>query len=150
MVVALLIFIAMVGWSTFGIVSLAAVIAVVNMALYGAAIWGFRASLRTAGEATWWFILGFAIVAGAIILRGMYWDFGLPSLRILAPSAAEVWSNATQGRLINNLFGSMKLVGIMCVLRCRQLLVPDHERHLWPLHKAWMHPNELKLWRWWI
>lgn len=128
---------------------LAAALAILNAVGYGAAVWGFRASRRSVGEATWWFLMGFGIVAGAIILRGLYWDVTLPLLRIYAPETATAWTDLTAGRAVNNLFGVMKLAGIFCVLKCRQMLIPEIERAQWPLWRAWMHPNSLNLFWWW-
>lgn len=139
---------ATVGWF-WGLTTLAATLAIVNALFYGAAVWGFRASRHKVGEATWWFVMGFCIVAGAIILRGMYWDVLMPLAREYIPLKTESWSDFTQGRIINNVFSSMKLCGIYCVLKCRQMLIPEEERHRWPVWKAWMHPNTLSLFRWW-
>lgn len=135
--------------SIWGLTSLAATLAIVNAAFYGAAVWGFRASRHRVGEATWWFLMGFAIVAGAIILRGLYWDVLMPFARNHYPQVTSNWAELTEGRIINNVFSSMKLCGIYCVLKCRQLLIPEEERHRWPIWKAWMHPNTLSLFRWW-
>lgn len=128
---------------------LAAILALLNALGYGAAVWGFRASRKTVGAATWWFLMGFGIVSGAIILRGLYWDVLLPLLRIYFPESAEFWSDLTRGRLMNNVFSSMKFAGIFCVLKCRQMLIPENERPHWPWWKAWLHPNSMRLFWWW-
>jgi len=57
-------------------------IAVINALGYFAVIWAFRASFRELRSATWWFATGFMILAGAIILRGAYWDVFMPLLRL--------------------------------------------------------------------
>jgi len=61
------------------------IIAVINAIGYLAVIWAFRASFRELRSATWWFATGFMILAGAIILRGLYWDVLLPLLRLWHP-----------------------------------------------------------------
>lgn len=123
-------------------------IAVINALGYFAVIWAFRASFRELRSATWWFATGFMILAGAIILRGLYWDVAMPLLRMWVPGFAEQWTDATRGRLINIVFGLMKMASFFCVLKCRQLLIPEDERHHWPLWRAWLHPTKIRLLPW--
>lgn len=123
-------------------------IAVINALGYFAVIWAFRASFRELRSATWWFATGFMILAGAIILRGLYWDVGMPLLRMWVPGFAEQWTDATRGRLINIVFGLMKMASFFCALKCRQLLIPEDERRYWPIWKAWMHPTKIRLLPW--
>lgn len=123
-------------------------IAIVNALGYLAVIWAFRASFRELQSATWWFATGFMILAGAIILRGLYWDVTLPLMRLWFPEFATQWSDATQGRMINIIFGLMKLSSFVCALKCREMLIPEEERARWPWWKAWMHPAKIRLLPW--
>lgn len=123
-------------------------LAVINALGYMAVIWAFRASFRELRTATWWFATGFMILAGAIILRGLYWDVTMPLMRLYWPGFAEQWSDATRGRLINLVFSAMKMASFYCALKCRQLLIPEEEQHLWPVWKAWLHPTSIRLLPW--
>lgn len=123
-------------------------LAIINTIGYLAVIWAFRASFRELKSATWWFALGFAILAGAIILRGLYWDVTLPLMRLWWPQFAADWSEVTRGRLINLVFSLMKMAAFYCALKCRQMLIPEDERHHWPLWKAWLHPTKIRLLPW--
>lgn len=123
-------------------------IALINAFGYFAVIWAFRASFRELRSATWWFATGFMILAGAIILRGLYWDFTLPLMRLWAPGFAVQWSDATGGRMINIVFGLMKMASFFCALKCRQMLIPADERAQWPIWRAWMHPTKIRLLPW--
>lgn len=124
------------------------IIALINALGYFAVVWAFRASFRQLQSATWWFATGFMILAGAIILRGLYWDVLLPLMRLWVPEFADYWSDATRGRLINIVFSSMKMVAFFCALKCRQMLIPEEERHQWPIWRAWMHPTQIRLLPW--
>lgn len=123
-------------------------LAIINTIGYLAVIWAFRASFRELKSATWWFALGFVILAGAIILRGLYWDVTLPLMRLWWPQFASDWSEVTRGRLINLVFSLMKMAAFYCALKCRQMLIPEDERHHWPLWKAWLHPTKIRLLPW--
>ena len=92
-------------------------LAIINTVGYLAVIWAFRASFRDMESATWWFAMGFAILAGAIIARGLYWDVSLPLMRLWFPEFAEAWSEATRGRLINIVFSSMKMLAFFSLRR---------------------------------
>lgn len=122
--------------------------AIINALGYLAVIWAFRASFRELRTATWWFATGFMILAGAIILRGLYWDVTMPLMRLWWPEFAEQWTDATRGRLINLVFSAMKMASFACALKCRQLLIPEEERSRWPWWKAWMHPTKIRLLPW--
>lgn len=61
---------------------------------------------------------------------------------------AEQWTDATRGRLINIVFGLIKMASFFCALKCRQLLIPEDERHHWPLWRAWLHPAKIRLLPW--
>lgn len=123
-------------------------IAAVNALGYLAVIWAFRASFRELRTATWWFATGFMILAGAIILRGLYWDVGLPLLRFYWPAVADGWVEVVNGRMINIVFGLMKMASFFCALKCRQMLIPPEERANWPWYRAWMHPAKIRLLPW--
>lgn len=123
-------------------------IAVLNTIGYLLGVYAFRGSLKRVGAATWWFLVGFSILSGAIILRGLYWDFGLPLLRFYAPVYAEWWTNLVEGRMINIVFSTAKFVTVYCVMKCRWMLIPEDERHEWPLWRAWMHPTQIKTLPW--
>ena len=122
-------------------------IAIINALGYFAVIWAFRASFRELTSPTWWFATGFMILAGAIILRGLYWDVGMPLLRLSAPEAAA-WQSEHIGRYVNIIFGMMKLSAFICALKCRQMLIPEEERHNWPIWRAWAHPTKIRLLPW--
>lgn len=124
-------------------------LAVVNAIGFFAVVWGFRASRKSVSEATWWFILGFGVLALVLILRGLYWDVALPIFRNTYPDAAAIWRDWTNGRLINITFGIGQTFTIYCILRCRQALIPDDERADWPWWKAWMHPTRFRILPWW-
>lgn len=125
-------------------------LAIVNAAGYFTVIYAFRASFRDLSSPTWWFATGFAILAGAIILRGLYWDFSLPLLRHYVPGAAEWWVDTVNGRMINVSFAIMKMMAFFCALKCREKMIPEDEQDKWPWWRAWMHPSSLRLlpWRW--
>lgn len=123
-------------------------IAMINALGYFAVIWAFRASFHELRTATWWFATGFMILAGAIILRGLYWDVALPLMRLWVPDFAVQWSDATRGRMINIVFGLMKMASFFCALKCRQMLIPESERAQWPIWRAWMHPTKIRLLPW--
>lgn len=123
-------------------------IAVINAFGYFAVVWAFRASFRQLRTATWWFATAFMFLAGAIILRGLYWDVCLPLMRMWAPATAEAWVHFVSGRLINIVFSGMKMVAFVCALKCRQMLIPEEERDHWPIWKAWMHPTRIRLLPW--
>ncbi|TJZ76868.1 hypothetical protein [Paracoccus hibiscisoli] len=123
-------------------------IAMINALGYFAVIWAFRASFRELRSATWWFATEFTILAGAIILRGLYWDVALPLMRLWVPDFAVQWSDATRGRMINIVFGLMKMASFFCALKCRQMLIPEAEREQWPNWRAWMHPTKIRLLPW--
>ncbi|MCV2448444.1 hypothetical protein [Paracoccus sp. DMF] len=124
-------------------------LAIINTLGYLAVIWAFRASFRELNSATWWFAMGFAILAGAIIARGLYWDVSLPLMRLWVPEFAASWSEATRGRLINIVFSAMKMVAFFCALKCRQKMIPEEERSRWPWWRAWLHPTKIRLLPWW-
>lgn len=130
-------------------VALTALLAIFNAVAYGAAVFSFRTSLRQARGATWWFVVGFGFVASVVVLRGLYWDVALPLFRWLAPDLAMSWRDLTSGRVVNILFHVLNAVAILSVLRCRQMLIPEEERHLWPIWRAWLHPNTRDLFWWW-
>lgn len=123
-------------------------LAIINAIGFLAAVWAFRASRRQVGEATWWFLIGFAILAGAIVARGLYWDVSLPLARVLWPDTAAAWSDLTRGRMVNVVFGLMKMASFFCALKCRQMLIPPEERDQWPWWKAWMHPTTIRILPW--
>ena len=120
-------------------------IAIINAIGYLAVTYAFRASFRELNSATWWFATGFAILAGTIVLRGLYWDVTLPLMRYWTPEFAEWWVEAVSGRMINIVFSIMKMSVIYCALRCRQMLIPESERHLWPWYAAWLHPHCIRI-----
>lgn len=117
-----------------------AIFAVVNTVGYLAVIWAFRASFRRVDSATWWFALGFALLAGAIILRGLYWDVAVPLLTHPDDVPKE--------RMINVFFSAMKMAAFFCALKCRQMLIPAEEREQWPWYLAWMHPARIRRLPW--
>lgn len=123
-------------------------LAVINAVGYLAVVYAFRASFRELQTVTWWFAVGFAILAGAIILRGLYWDVTMPLLRLWFPEFAAQWSDATHGRLVNIVFSLMKMVAFFCALKCREMMVPEGERRDWPWWKAWMHPTRFRILPW--
>ena len=122
-------------------------IAIINTVGYLAVIWAFRASFRELQTATWWFATGFAVLAGAIILRGLYWDVSLPLMRLWTPVKAA-WLAEHVGRYVNIVFSLMKMAAFYCALKCRQKLIPEEERHLWPVWRAWMHPAKIRFLPW--
>ena len=123
------------------------IIALINAFGYLAVLWGFRVSFKEVRTATWWFATGFMILAGAIITRGLWWDVFMPLFRIYAPEAAAWWTEHV-GRYMNVIFGLAKMSAFYCALRCQQMLIPEEERHLWPLWKAWLHPTSIRFLGW--
>lgn len=124
------------------------IMALINAAGYAAVVWAFRASFRELTSATWWFAMAFAILAGAIIARGLYWDFVLPLLRHYSPGAASAWVDTVSGRMINIVFASMKMLSFMFALKCRHMLIPEEERKKWPWWWSWTHPSKIRLLPW--
>ena len=122
--------------------------AIINTLGYLAVIWAFRMSFRDATSPTWWFALGFANLAGAIILRGLYWDFTLPLMRYYHPDLAVWWVDLVDGRAINFFFNAQKTFSFFCALKCRQLLIEEKERNNWPWYQAWRHPVKDRRWPW--
>lgn len=127
---------------------LTAILAIVTAIGFCASVWAFRASRRTVGEATWWFLLAFGLLALSIVLRGLYWDVFWTLLKHTDSAAADGWSEMTGGTRVNLLFGTLNAASIFCILKCRQLLIPDGERAAWPWWKAWMHPTKFRLLPW--
>lgn len=123
-------------------------IAVLNALVYLAVVYAFRFSTKERGSATWWFVRGFAILAGAIVLRGLYWDSALPLFRFFDPVDAEAWTALVNGRMINIVFALMKFYAAYCAMKCRWMLIPDDERDEWPLWRAWQHPKRIGLLPW--
>ncbi|SEN86955.1 hypothetical protein SAMN04489859_10203 [Paracoccus alcaliphilus] len=121
-------------------------IAIINAVGLVMIVWAFRTSLRVVGEATWWFVVGFALLSFILILRGLYWDVALPLARAYAPGAAAAWSELVSGRMFNVVFSGLMMLSIYCALKCRQALIPAHERADWPWWKAWMHPTKIRFW----
>lgn len=124
------------------------IIAIVNALGYLAVIYGFRWSARGRHTATWWFVRGFSVLAGAIVLRGLYWDLTLPLMRFYAPITAEWWTEIVNGRMINIVFALMKFYAVYCAMKCRWMLIPEEERHEWPVWRAWQHPKRITLLPW--
>ena len=123
-------------------------IAVINALGYFAVIWAVRASFRELRSATGWFAIGFMILAGAILLRGLYWDLALPLFRFFDPVDAEAWTTLVNGRMINIVFALMKFYAAYCAMKCRWMLIPEEERDEWPLWRAWQHPKRITLLPW--
>src|SRR5690606_14313940 len=121
-------------------------IAIINATGRLMIIWACRTSLRVVGEATWWFVVGFALLSFILIMRGLYWDVAMPIARAYAPASAEAWRDMVHGRMFNIVFSGLKMVSIYCALKCRQALIPEEERHLWPWWIAWMHPTKIRFW----
>lgn len=122
-------------------------LAIINALGYLAVVWAFRASFRELQSATWWFAMGFAILSGAIIARGLWWDVAMPVWRMSSPASAAWWSEHV-GRYINVLFSLMKITAFYCALKCRQMLIPDEERQHWPVWRAWLHPTKIRMLPW--
>lgn len=127
---------------------LTAVLATITAIGICAAVWAFRASRRAVGEATWWFLMAFGLLALSLVLRGLYWDVFWTLLKHTNPDAAAGWGEATGGTRINLLFGALNAISIFCILKCRQLLIPECERADWPWWKSWMHPTKFRLLPW--
>lgn len=125
-----------------------AAMAIITATGLAAVVWGFRASRRAVSEATWWFLLAFGLIALSLILRSLYWDVFWALLLAADAGAAEAWSDATGGSVINLFFGALKLGAVYCGLKCRQMLIPESERSHWPWWRAWMHPTRIRLLRW--
>ncbi len=104
---------------------------------------GFRTSFREVGEHTWWFMMGFSLFAATYNLRSMYWDVFWTALKHYDKKSALAWSEATGGTAVNVFFYLLILIGIFCVLKSRQLMIPEYERAAWPWWKGWLHPKNL-------
>lgn len=122
--------------------------AIINTLGYLAVIWAFRTSFREVNSASWWFAIGFANLAGAIILRGLYWDVALPLCRFYFPEWSKTWVDLVDGRSINLVFNAQKTFSFYCALKCRQMMIEEYERHNWPWYKAWFHPTRIRFWLW--
>ena len=118
--------------------------AIINTLGYLAVIWAFRTSFREINSASWWFAIGFANLAGAIILRALYWDIALPLCRFYFPEWSAVWVNFVDGRSINILFNGQKTFSFYCALKCRQMMIEECERYNWPWYKAWLYPTRIR------
>lgn len=123
------------------------IIAAINALGYFAVIWAFRASFRDLNSPSWYFATGFMILAGAIISRGIYWDLGMPMLRLWAPDAAA-WQTEHVGRYANVVFGLMKMSAFYFALMCRYMLIPEGDRGHWRWYSAWLHPTKINLAIW--
>ena len=117
-------------------------IAILNTLGYLAVIWAFRFSFKVRYTGTWWFATGFMILAGAIIARAWYWDIIIPMLRAYEPEIA-LWLTENIGTYMNIVFNVMKSTSFYCALKCYQSMIPDHERHEWPVWKVWMYPMSI-------
>ena len=114
----------------------------------GFTVFGFRTSFREVGEHTWWFMAGFWLIASAYNLRSTYWDVFWTTLKQYDKPTALAWSEATGGTAVNIFFYFLVLIGIYCVLKSRQLMIPEDERHAWPWWKGWLHPKNLRFGLW--
>lgn len=127
---------------------LTAAMAIITAIGFCASVWAFRASRRTVGEATWWFLIAFGLLALSLVLRGLYWDAFWTLLNLMDPGAAASWSEVTGGTRINLLFSALNASSIFCILKCRLCLIPDDERSGYRWWNAWMHPTKFRLLPW--
>ena len=127
---------------------LTAALAIVTAIGLCASVWAFRASRRTVGEATWWFLVAFGLLALSLVMRGLYWDVFWTLLKYANSAAADKWSEATGGTRVNPLFGALNAGSIFCILKCRLCLIPDNERPSYRWWNAWMHPTKFRLLPW--
>ena len=127
---------------------LTAALAIITAAGFCASVWAFRASRRTVGEATWWFLVAFGLLALSLVMRGLYWDVFWTLLKHADSSAADRWAEATDGTRVNLLFGALNASSIFCILKCRLCLIPDDERAGYRWWNAWMHPTKFRLLPW--
>lgn len=119
-----------------------AILAVVGML---ATAWGYRASFRQRGTATWYFAMGLVILSGSMALRRLYWDVIWTMAQDHSPETAAWLSDLTGATNINIFFNSLVLISVYCSLRARQMLLPDEDQKNWPWWRAWAHPSLL----WW-
>lgn len=119
-------------------------LAIITMIGTAAIVFGFRSSFREVGEHTWWFMMGFSAFALSYNLRSVYWDIFWTGLKHYDKNSALDWSEATGGTAVNIFFYFMVILGIFCVLKSRQLMIPEDERQSWPWWKGWMHPKNLR------
>lgn len=111
-------------------------------------VWGFRLSFKSLNDVTKWFVRGFGLIALGYMLRGFYWDVFWQIFRYLDRESAYSWSEMVGGTAINVVFYLIVLVGVYCVLKSREAMIEEEERHRWPWWKAWMHPDTLRIIRW--
>lgn len=123
-------------------------LAILNAIGFILAVWAFRAKMPVISLPTQWFVRGFQLIYLTQVLRNIYWDVAMPGLRLMAPDTAAAWSELTNGRVVNIIFGLMMSGSIYCMLKCRQALIPDEERAQWPWYRAWMHPTRIRLLPW--
>lgn len=123
-------------------------IAAVSVLMTRASLAGFQSSSKSTGEPTWWFFKGFSAMALAANARGLYWDVFWTWLKEYDYQLALDWSDASGGTAVNVLFYIPMLYGSYCMLKCRQLMIPEDERHMWPWYLAWRHPENFRLFRW--
>ena len=125
-----------------------AALAIFTAGGFCAAVWAFRASRKAVGEATWWFLIAFGLLAFSLVLRGLYWDVLWSLLNHVSEARAAAWAKATGGTRVNLLFGALNAGSIFCILKCRLCLIPDNERTAYRWWNAWMHPTKFRLLPW--
>lgn len=129
----------------FPVITIFAIVSIVMMLL---AILAFRYSSKDVGEPTWWFMMGFGVMAIASNARGIYWDVFWSILRNSDPASAEAWSDATGGTAINIMFYIPTIFGAYCILKCKQTMVEQEENIKAPWYRAWLHPDTIRIFRW--
>lgn len=127
---------------------LTAALAIITAIGFCASVWAFRASRRTVGEATWWFLIAFGLLALSLVMRGLYWDVFWTLLKYADSASAERWSETMGGTRVNLLFSALNASSIFCILKCRLCLIPDDERTAYRWWNAWMHPTKFRLLPW--
>lgn len=110
-----------------------------------ASVWSFRASRKSVGVATWWFLVSYTVIAFSVVLRGFYWDVLRAYLRRFNPDLNDQITAATGSTNLNLVFWLMIMFGAYSMLKCRQYMLPVEERKHWPWYKVWTHPNGVSI-----
>jgi hypothetical protein len=103
----------------------------------------------TPRSATFHLALGTCALIWAVIFRMAYWDVAPVAFEVVEPGLWGEWAAAVGWTDVNIIFDALLLFGSWHLLRALQMLVPEEERHLWPMWRAPFYPQGNVLERFW-